>query len=126
MKLDEMLADIKARPGFAEHVGMLLAHNGVVRGWSRAGRRAVSSVTIALDRDRLEVIRRQVEARPGIFAAAARGREGTFLPGEDILLLVVAGDVRENVTAAMAELLERAKGEAVTKVEHLAEPLPEE
>ena len=126
MDIDEMLAKIKTRPGFAEHVGMLLVHNGVVRGWSRAGGRAVSSVSITLDRERLEAVRRDVEARPGIFAAEAQGREGTFPAGEDILLLVVAGDVRENVMGAMAEFLERAKAEAVTKTEHFADPLPAE
>lgn len=125
MNVDALLAEIKARPGFAEHVGMLLVHNGVVRGWSRAGGRAVSSVTVTLDRQRLEAVRREVEGRPGIFAAAAEGREGTFQAGEDLLLLVVAGDVRENVLTAMAEFLDRAKGEAVTKTEHFAEPLPE-
>lgn len=126
MNVDAMLAEIKARPGFAERVGMLLVHNGVVRGWSRAGHEAVGSVSITLDRTRLEAIRREVEGRPGIFAAAAEGREGTFQPGEDILLLVVAGDVRENVRAAMEEFLERAKGEAVRKKERLAHELPAE
>ncbi|MBD5417232.1 MAG: molybdenum cofactor biosynthesis protein [Desulfovibrio sp.] len=126
MNVDAMLAEIKGRPGFAEHVGMLLVHNGVVRGWSRAGHEAVSSVSITLDRDKLEAIRREVEGRPGIFAAACEGREGTFQPGDDILLLVVAGDVRENVRAAMEEFLERAKGEAVSKQEHLADGLPAE
>lgn len=120
MTIEEMLAEIKARPGFAEHVGMLLAHNGVVRGWSREGHKAVEAVTVRLDREKLAAIRRAVEGLPGIFAVAADGNEGRLLPGEDLLLLVVAGDVRENVTAAMAELLARAKGEAVTKVEHLA------
>ncbi|MDE5878911.1 MAG: molybdenum cofactor biosynthesis protein MoaE [Desulfovibrio sp.] len=117
-----MLAKIKARPGFAEEVGMLLVHNGVVRAWSRAGRRPVAAVTVTVDREKLAAVCREVAARPGIFAAEAEGREGRFLPGEDLLLLVVAGDVREHVLAAMAELLDRAKGEAVTKVEHFAEP----
>ena len=124
MNVDALLAEIKALPGFAEHVGMLLVHNGVVRGWSRAGHKAVGAVSIRLDRERLEAIRHEVESRPGIFAARAEGREGRFLPGDDILLLVVAGDVRENVRAAMEEFLERAKSEAVAKTEHPAEELP--
>ena len=91
MNVDALLAEIKALPGFAEHVGMLLVHNGVVRGWSRAGHKAVGAVSIRLDRERLEAIRREVESRPGIFAARAEGREGRFLPGDDILLLVTLG-----------------------------------
>lgn len=126
MEIDKTLAEIKARPGFGERVGMLLVHNGVVRGFSRAGHRAVSAVTITLDREKMEAIRQEVEGRPGIFAAVAEGREGRFAPGEDVLLLVVAGDVRENVFAAMTELLNRVKSEAVRKEEHFADPLPEE
>ena len=42
-------------------------------------------------------------------------------PGDDVLFLIVAGDIRENVKAAFAELLDRKKAEAVFKQEVLAE-----
>ena len=36
MDTTKILADLKKRPGFTENVGMVLVHNGVVRGWARA------------------------------------------------------------------------------------------
>lgn len=34
MDTTKILADLKKRPGFTENVGMVLVHNGVVRGWA--------------------------------------------------------------------------------------------
>lgn len=36
MDTTKILADLKKRPGFTENVGMVLVHNGVVRGWAPA------------------------------------------------------------------------------------------
>ena len=47
----------------------------------------------------------------------AEARSGRLLPGDDLLLLVVAGDFRENVLSVMTELLDRVKAEAVRKQE---------
>ena len=43
--------------------------------------------------------------------------EGLLKPGDDLLFLVVAGDIREHVKATFAELLDRIKAEAVIKQE---------
>lgn len=55
---------------------------------------------------------------PGIFAILAEAREGLLKPGDDLLFLVVAGDIRENVKSVFAELLDRIKSEAVLKQEY--------
>lgn len=119
MDINNTLKELKQRPGFAEHVGMMLIHNGVVRGWSRKGHEAVSSVHITPDREKMQAICREMEQRPGIFAIVADSEEGELRPGDDVLFLVVAGDIRENVKATFAELLDRVKAEAVIKQEHL-------
>lgn len=117
MDITKTLQELKQRPGFSEHVGMMLVHNGVVRAWSRAEHAAVGRVVVRPDRERMEAIRREMEARPGIFAVLAEAAEGELLPGDDLLFLVVAGDIRENVKAVFAELLDRVKAEAVVKEE---------
>jgi molybdopterin synthase catalytic subunit len=43
--------------------------------------------------------------------------EGTLKPGDDLLFIVVAGALREDVKPVLAELLDRVKDEAVTKSE---------
>ena len=117
MDITKTLQELKQRPGFSEHVGMMLVHNGVVRAWSRADHAAVGRVLVRPDRQRMEAIRREMEQRPGIFAVLAEAAEGELLPGDDLLFLVVAGDIRENVKAVFAELLDRIKAEAVVKEE---------
>ena len=117
MELAEMIAAVKAEPGFADNVGMILAHNGVVRGWSRKDRAGVVGIEITPDLEKMESIRREIEARDGIFRAVAHARSGLLKPGDDVLFLVVAGDIRENVKPALAEFLDRVKAEAVSKRE---------
>ena len=118
MDINKTLQEVKARPGFADHVGMVLVHNGVVRGCSRNDRSPVTSVHITPDREKMAAIVHEMEQRPGIFAIVAHAEEGLLKPSDDVLFLVVAGDIRENVKATFAELLDRIKAEAVIKLEN--------
>jgi molybdopterin synthase catalytic subunit len=118
MDINKTLQELKARPGFAEHVGMTLVHNGVVRAWSRKDHSPVSQVRVTPDRAKMSAICREMEQRPGIFAILAESAEGLLRPGDDLLFLVVAGDIREHVKATFAELLDRIKAEAVLKQEY--------
>lgn len=117
MDITKTLQELKARPGFSQHVGMMLVHNGVVRAWSRKGHTPVKSVRVRPDRKKITALCREMEQRPGIFAVLAEAAEGTLLPGDDLLFLVVAGDIREHVKPVLAELLDRIKNEAVVKQE---------
>nr|WP_246325300.1 molybdenum cofactor biosynthesis protein MoaE [Dissulfurirhabdus thermomarina] len=106
---------LKDRPDL-HRAGMVLVHNGVVRGTSRDGT-PVSAVEIRVDRARLAEILAETRALPGIVAAEAEIREGTLRVGEDVMLLGVAGDVRERVIAALARALDRIKAEVTRKRE---------
>lgn len=121
MTLDEMAAEIKARPGYEENVGMILLHNGTVRAWSRAGHKRVMAVEVEPNEIKIGQICQELGARPGIFAISAQANPGLLKPGDDLLYLAVAGDVRENVIPVLSELLNRIKSEAVKKKEFLAE-----
>lgn len=117
MDISKVIAAMKHDPAFAENVGMVLAHNGIVRGWSRADGAAVSSIEVYSDQNIIEQIVADIEMMAGIFKVVVEARSGVMQPGDDILFLVVAGDIRENVKAALALLLDRVKAEAVTKKE---------
>ncbi len=119
MDINKTLAELKQRPGFSDNVGMMLVHNGVVRGWSRNEHKTVSSITIRQDKEKIRAICEEMEQRPGIFAIVWDAREGQFKPGDDVLFLVVAGDIREHVKSTFSDLLERIKAEGVTKQEQL-------
>jgi molybdopterin synthase catalytic subunit len=117
MDITATIAKLKAEPGFSDHVGMVLVHNGVVRATSRADGARVSAVNVTPDRDRIAALCREYQARPGIWRVLAEAAEGHLTPGDDLLFIVVAGDFRENVKATLAEVLDRIKAEAVVKTE---------
>lgn len=120
MDINKALNELKREPGFADNVGMVLIHNGVVRGWSRADHSEVVAIEISSDLDKIEEIRKEIEAYEGIYRARAIARSGRMQPGDDVLFLIVAGDIRENVKPALADFLDRVKAEAVTKKEIFA------
>lgn len=119
MDTTKILAELKKHPGFTDNVGMVLVHNGVVRGWRRHDHAPVESVRVIPNRERIAAICHELEQQPGIFCILAEAEEGELRPGDDLLFLVVAGDLREHVQATFAELLQRIKTEAVIKEEHL-------
>ncbi len=47
----------------------------------------------------------------------AEAREGKLYPGDDLLFIIVAGALREDVKPVLAEVLDRIKDEAVSKTE---------
>lgn len=119
MSLEQMVAEIKARPGYEENAGMIMLHNGTVRAWSRDNHRKVLAVEVKADEIKIGAICQELGSRPGIFAISANTNEGLLKPGDDLLQLAVAGDLRENVFAVFMELLNRVKSEAIHKKEFL-------
>ncbi len=116
MDISHTIAALKREPGFPEKVGMVLVHNGVARATSRDGR-PVSAIEVIPDFALIEAIRAEGEAMPGIFRILVEARSGTFSPGDDLLFIVVAGDIRDNVLDALTRTLNRIKSEALTKRE---------
>ena len=119
MDITKTIAEMKGEPGFTENVGMILVHNGVVRGWSRKDRSNVEYVEVSPDKEKIEDLRRAYEKKPGIYKILVEAKSGRLKPGDDLLFIVVAGDIRENVKPVLAELLDRVKAEAVNKLEKM-------
>lgn len=117
MDISKTIAAMKEDPAFAENVGMVLVHNGIVRAWSRSDRSPVNRVEVRVDQAKVEAIRREIEGSEGIYRVLVEARSGTLRPGDDLLFLIVAGDIRENVKPALALLLDRIKAEAIEKCE---------
>ena len=126
MDVNKVLQELKARPGFTDHVGMIphLVFQAYLGNRSRykqahaQRRRTHTNCQVDChDQAKMDAICHEMEQRPGIFAIVAQANEGELQPGDDLLLLVVAGDIRENVKATFAELLDRVKSEAVIKQE---------
>ncbi|PLX91622.1 MAG: molybdenum cofactor biosynthesis protein [Desulfuromonas sp.] len=121
MDISKTIAEMKKDPNFADNVGMVLIHNGIVRGWSRGDHSTVNKMKVVSDLDKIERIRQDIEAMPGIYKVSVEARSGVMKPGDDVLFLIVAGDIRENVKPALALMLDRVKAEAVSKEEYTEE-----
>ncbi|MCB2214888.1 molybdenum cofactor biosynthesis protein MoaE [Desulfofustis glycolicus] len=122
MDINATIAALKARPDFADHVGMILVHNGTVRSWSRSDKKAVAALEVTVDHERVDHLRREFLQHQGIYDIIIEAREGLRRPGDDLLFIVVAGDIREHVKDVLARLLDRIKAEAVSKRELTALP----
>ncbi|MFZ0133360.1 MAG: molybdenum cofactor biosynthesis protein MoaE [Desulfobacterales bacterium] len=117
MTLDQLIETVKKHPEF-ERVGMLLCHIGIVRATSRDGR-PVKGLEVGVDHDVLKGILAEGRLKPGIVAIEVHIAENRYLAvGEEVMLLVVAGDVRENVLAALHATLEAIKKTATRKTEY--------
>ena len=121
MDISKRIAEMKQQPGFNDNVGMILIHNGTVRGWSRKDKEQVVALEVTPDLDKIEAIRQDLLKRDGIYDIVTEAKTGRFQPGDDLLYLIVAGDIRENIKPVLAELLDRVKSEAIGKNEIMAE-----
>jgi len=120
MDIRKIMAAIKSHPEYGD-VGMVLYHNGVVRSTSRDGRK-VSGLRVTVDHDRLEEILREGKKRSGIVEILVEINEGKDLVvGDDVMLLAVAGDVRENVIETLTETLNAIKSTVTRKTEYFIE-----
>jgi molybdopterin synthase catalytic subunit len=113
--VDEMIDRVK-RNSNPENLGIILVHNGVVRGSSRSGER-VSEMELSFDRERLKDVVSEIEGRDGIEAVEVWINEGRLKVGDDIMVVVVAGRFRSNVLPAFEELISRIKKEVVVEKE---------
>jgi molybdopterin synthase catalytic subunit len=120
MDISKTIAALKKRPDFCEKVGMILIHNGVVRSWSRKDGAGVSELETQVDQEKIAQLRQEYLAWPGIYEIIVETDSGSFQPGDDLLFILVAGDLREHVKPVLSELLDRIKAEAVRKKEFAA------
>jgi molybdopterin synthase catalytic subunit len=120
MDIKCILEEIKGSPDFNK-VGMVLSHNGVVRATSRDGRK-VSGLRVAVDHEKLQQIIAEQRRKPGIQDIRVEIAENRDLAvGDDVMLLTVAGDIRENVIAVLTDTLNLIKSTVTTKTEYFLE-----
>ena len=120
--MDQWLREAKAGPD-AGRIGMYLTHNGVVRETARAAVRAgepaapVRGMRFACDRAGMEAAVAETRRMEGIFYVRAWLNEGELAPGDDIMYVLVGGDIRPRVVEALQFLVEKLKSECVSEEE---------
>ncbi len=117
MSLGFLVDTIKKHPDYNK-VGMILCHNGVVRGTSRDGRK-VSGIKVAVDHTKLKKIITESKKKPGIVEVLVEIFDGKdLMVGDNVMYLVVAGDIRENVITTLQDTLNEIKTTVTTKIEY--------
>ncbi len=99
-----------------QEVGMILVHNGVVRGTSKRGD-SVGGVVLTYDRELLDSAIKEFRKREGIAEIKAWINEGELRVGDDIMYVLVAGRFRTDVLPALQELLTVIKTKVVREKE---------
>ena len=115
MNLNTMIENIKAHPGY-RNVGMIASHLGMVRSFSKDGS-SVSGMDVQFDEERIAGIIDDIKSRPGIVEVLIETNKGHLAVGDEIVAVVVAGDIRDNVFPALFDVVNRLKTEAATEKE---------
>lgn len=114
----------------AEHapeIGMYLTHNGVVRRSAKAKVRygqeeaeAVTGMFFSYDQEKVDAAVAAAYQMPGIYYVRVWLNEGELQVGEDLMYVLVGGDIRPHVVDALQYLVGRLKEECVTELERCA------
>jgi molybdopterin synthase catalytic subunit len=117
MNIDTLIDQIKQRPDYGK-IGMILSHYGVVRSTNRQGR-PVRGLRVAVDRERLDCVLAEAKSLPGVVDVLIQiDADRDLAVGDPVMLLVVAGDIRENVIGALSQTLDMIKSEVTRKTEY--------
>ncbi len=121
--IDVWLREAKAAPE-AKQCGMYLVHNGTVRQTARAlvrqgaeGTAPVKGMRFDYDREKLAQAIEAAKALPGIYCVRVWLNRGELELGDDIMLVLLGGDIRPHVVEALQFLVGRIKNECVLEQE---------
>ena len=121
--MDEWLKEAKTDPRAAQ-VGMYLTHNGIVRKTAKARVRGgdetaepVRGMMFSYDKEKAAAAVEDTYKMEGIYYIKTWLNEGTLQVGDDIMYVLIGGDIRPHVVEALQYLVGRLKSECVTEIE---------
>ncbi len=121
--IDQWLKEAKADPA-ALLEGMFLVHNGVVRQTPKAKVRQgiddgsqVSGMEFSYDAEKVDAVIAETYKMDGVFHVRVWINEGHLELGDDIMYVLIGGDIRPHVIEALQFLVGKIKNECVTEIE---------
>lgn len=124
--VEDWLKEAKMDPG-ASRVGMYLVHNGTVRETPKALVRQgiddgteVKGMIFSYDADKVEAAIAEARQLEGIYYIKVWLNEGQLEVGDDIMFVLIGGDIRPNVINGLQFLVEKIKTECVSEIEQKA------
>lgn len=130
--MDAWLKEAKAHEN-APKIGMYLTHNGIVRQTAKAKVRHdqkqvedvhgqeyakdVIGMEFFYDRGKVDEVIEKTHEMDGIYYIKVWLNEGRLEVGDDIMYVLIGGDIRPHVVEALQYLVGRIKNECVTETE---------
>ena len=121
--VEQWLREAKASPEAAD-CGMFLIHNGTVRRSARArvregaqDTRPVRGMYFSSDAELVAQAVERTRALPGVGTVRVWLNEGELSLGDDIMLVLVGGDIRPHVVDALQYLVGEIKSRCVRETE---------
>lgn len=121
--MDTWLKEAKEHES-APKIGMYLTHNGIVRQSAKAKVRHgqedtkdVIGMEFSYDQEKVGQIIKDTYAMEGIYYIRIWLNEGQLQVGDDIMYVLIGGDIRPRVVDALQYLVGRIKNECVTETE---------
>ena len=121
--MDAWLRQAKADQS-AGKIGMYLLHNGTVRASARAEAREgktdlppIRGMEFSYDQAKVDAAMTEAKALPGISLVRVWLNQGELKTGDDIMYVLIGGDIRPRVVAALEFLVGKIKSECVIEKE---------
>ena len=121
--IDQWLREAKAHAS-APNIGMYLTHNGTVRQTAKAkvrsgeaNTKAVTGMLFSYDQEKVDAVIADTYKMDGIYYIKVWLNEGELTMGDDIMYVLIGGDIRPRVVDALQYLVSRVKNECVTEQE---------
>ena len=121
--IDAWLAEAKAHES-APKIGMYLTHNGTVRQSAKAKVRygaedtqPVTGMLFSYDAAKVDAVIADAYKMEGIYYIKVWLNEGQLKMGDDIMYVLIGGDIRPRVVDALQYLVGRVKNECVIETE---------
>ena len=121
--IDQWMKEAKADPS-ASKIGMYLTHNGVVRETAKAkvrfgadNTRPVTGMLFSYDAEKVNAAIQKTYQMDGIYYIRVWLNEGELSVGDDIMYVLIGGDIRPHVVDALQALVEELKNHCVEETE---------
>lgn len=108
----------------APKIGMYLTHNGVVRQSAKAKVRfgaedtkPVTGMYFSYQQEKVDAVIAETYKLEGIYYVRVWLNEGELTVGDDIMYVLIGGDIRPHVVDALQYLVGRIKNECVVETE---------
>ena len=121
--IDTWLKEAKAHES-ASRIGMYLTHNGTVRQTAKAkvrygveNTKEVTGMIFSYDEEKVNAVIADTYKMDGIYYIKVWLNEGKLHVGDDIMYVLIGGDIRPRVVDALQYLVSRIKNECVMETE---------